>query len=467
MTNSSDMMNRLKSVLLRMDDCVFKEMAITVSGHEQSFTLIYSQSICPTWNVLQFVTSERLLMITNTANERDSASLQQQNMTLIRGKASVDELLTQVTQHILAGQLIIHHMNQDSFFAIPLGQMPKRQPSESNMDVSVRGPRDGFVEDIDVNVALIRKRIQSTDLKCEKFTIGSITQTKVALLYIAGIIQENVLANVRKRIEQTQMQSLTSINQFESRLHKRSLFPLFQYSGRPDYTAEALLDGKFIILVDGNPSVSIAPNTLSLLIKSAEDLHFTTISFAFLGISLRIFGFFVAVFLPGLWASLVGYHHEQIPFPLLATITVSRTGLPISAIMEIFLILLLFELFREAGLRLPKNIGQTLTVVGGIIIGEAAIRAGLLSPLLLVIASSTAVASFTLSNQELLSATSILRIFVLLLASVLGFFGFFIGLYITLTYISSLKSFGVHVMTPWSKLNIAQLMPKFFKTKNS
>jgi spore germination protein KA len=467
MTNSSDVMNRLKSALLRMDDCIFKEMTIAVSGHEQSFTLIYSQSICPTWNVLQFVTSERLLMVTNAANERGSHSSQQHNMTLIRGQSSSNELITQVTQHILSGQLIIYHMNQDCFFAIPLGQLPKRQTSESNMEVSVRGPRDGFVEDIDVNVALIRKRIQSTDLKCEKYIIGSITQTKVALVYMEGIIQENVLANVRNRIEQTQMQSLTSNNQFESRLHGRSLFPLFQYSGRPDYTAEALLDGKFVILVDGNPSVSIAPNSLSMIIKSAEDMYFTSISFTFIGISLRIFGFFIAVFLPGLWASLVGYHHEQIPFPLLATITVSRTGLPLSAIMELFLILLLFEMFREAGLRLPKNIGQTLTVVGGIIIGEAAIRAGLLSPILLVIASSTAVASFTLSNQELLSVTSVLRIFVLLLSSILGFFGFFIGLYVTLTYLSSLKSFGVHVMTPWSKVRITGLIPKFLKTKNS
>jgi len=243
---------------------------------------------------------------------------------------------------------------------------------------------------------------------------------------------------------------------------KLTLFPLTHYTGRPDFAAECLLNGRFILIVDGNPSVIIGPVNLFLLLKSPEDASFPFLSVN-MGRMLRFIGLLVTIFLPGFYIALTSFHMDQLPFPLVATISVGRMGLPMESGVEMFLIMLLMELFREAGVRLPSAIGQTLTVVGGLIIGDSAIRAGMVSPLMIVVIAVTVVAGATIVNQVMTSSVLILRFFSFVLGASLGIYGFILSIILFLIYLTDLKSFGIPYLTPLTPLNFKQALASLFK----
>ncbi|WP_280206886.1 spore germination protein [Brevibacillus sp. AY1] len=220
-----------------------------------------------------------------------------------------------------------------------------------------------------------------------------------------------------------------------------SLFPLLDYTGRPDYAIYMLVEKKVLVLVDGSPVALIGPTTLMEQIKSPEDDQYPII-YVWSERILRLGGIWIAIFLPGFWIALSAYNIEEFPFQLLATVTQGRMGLPFSAPMELFGILFIFEFLREAGARLPKTVGQTLALVGALIIGDASIRAGITSPSMLFIGSLTVVASFTLINQSLSGAVTVARFLVFFLAAILGMFGFIMSILIIVYYLSTLTSLG-------------------------
>lgn len=366
---------------------------------------------------------------------------------------------SQIVNEVFSGKLVVFFPTEKSFYLIDISQMPKRQPEESNTEVSLKGARDGFTEDIGTNVALIRKRLRTASLNHEQLIIGTRSQTKVSLLYIEDIARPEVIDEVRSRLNGLKVDALLNSGQLEEGISDSSLalFPLVDYIGRPDFATECLLKGRFIILVDGSPMALIAPCNLLELLKTPEDSYFPY-HFVIFERILRLIGLAIALFLPGFWVALTSYNMDQIPFPLLATVTNSRFGLPFSAPMEILLMLGMFELFREAGVRLPKAVGQTIAVLGGLIIGDASIRAGLTSPTMLVVSATTAVATFTLVNQTLSGTVSIIRIYILFWSSILGLLGFFVGMLSVVAYLSILESFGLPYLAPVSPLTTKDLM---------
>ncbi|MFC4099907.1 spore germination protein [Paenibacillus xanthanilyticus] len=367
----------------------------------------------------------------------------------LQGSPFVSEFLPgdegeEVLRCIFDGQLVVWRHHSGRFFAYNISNQPNRTPEESTMELSLKGPRDGFVEAIDVNTALIRKRLRTPRLQIENFRIGEASQTPVRLLYMKGITPPAVVDEARRRLKALDIQALHGAAELEEIISDRSmsLFPLMNYIGRPDFVVQSLMNGRFAILVDGSPAGLIAPANLAMLFKSPEDAHLPFFYVAFERI-LRLIGLSLAISLPGFWIALLAFNTDQIPLPLLATVTISRNGLPLSAQLELFLMMLMFEIFREAGVRLPRPVGQTVSVVGGLIVGDAAIRAGLTSPTMLVVTAVTAVATFTLVNQSLNGSVLIMRLYIMLISSILGLFGFFIGLFTVLLYISSLESFGM------------------------
>ncbi|MGM0939759.1 MAG: spore germination protein [Bacillota bacterium] len=339
----------------------------------------------------------------------------------------------------------------DHIYFFDTSNPPKRSPEESNAEVSLRGPRDAFIEDISSNVALVRKRLKTNSLTSKSFVIGKRSNTKVELVYFSDIQNKDMINEVTKRLNHIDIDILLSDNQLLGILGEShySLFPLMQSISRPDGVVSSLAIGRFAIFIDNVPNVIIAPGNLGLFLNTSEDEH-TPYYYATFELFLRLVGFMLSIFLPAFWVSLSAYNVDQIPFPLLATIAASRLGIPFNTTVELLLMLGLFELFREAGVRLPKPVGQTVAVVGGLIVGDAAIRAGLTSPTMLVISSITAVATFTLGNQALFGTVSIIRIGSILLSSLFGMFGFFISVFLTLGYLAKLESFGVPYLSPVS-----------------
>lgn len=365
----------------------------------------------------------------------------------------------EAVRHVMKGELLIYPLQEDAAYSIDLARPPQRRSEETNAEVSIRGPRDGFTESLDMNTALIRKRLQTEALKCKYYVIGRRSRTRVSMLYMGDLVQAGLLQDVERRLSAIDVDVLLNSGQFEELLGKRvmALFPVVAYTGRPDFAADALARGRVVLLMDGSPIALMVPVTFWMLLKTAEDAEQLTM-FGSLERVLRATGMFLAVILPGAFISLTNFHQDQIPFVLLSNIVQSRVGVPLPIAGEAIIMLLLFELLREAGARLPAAIGQTLTLVGGLIIGDAAIRAGITSPGMVVIIAVSAVASFTLVTQTLIGAVSIMRLVVLAVSSVLGLFGLLVSLFAILIVSCHIRSFGVPYMAPLEHFSLRNLV---------
>ncbi len=373
--------------------------------------------------------------------------------------------LDEVTKYVFNGKLIIYFETFNETFSIDIAKHPQRNPEEPNTEISVKGPRDGFIEEIPTNIALIRKRLKTNTLKVEKFCIGTRTQTDIALLYVKDIINEDTLKAIKDRLDSIpKIDALFSLYHLQDLLTEAQfkLVPIFNYTGRPDFAVQSLLQGRFTILMDGVPTAILAPVTLSYLTKSPEDDEYITLYVGFTR-ALRLIGLLLATFLPGFWVALVTFHQDQIPFVMLGTLAETRRGVPFPSPIEAFLMLGLFELFREAGMRLPSAIGQTLTVVGGLIIGQAAIQAGLTNPAMVVVMAIALVANFTLIDQSLIGTITVIRLLILVAASILGLFGEICFSFIVLIYLSNVTSFNIPYLAPISPLSFVDLFSAYLR----
>lgn len=427
---------------------------------EMETIFIYCDSLVDKKQINQIIIPQLEKMAQNNHYPFLKETIERYQQELEWTPLEVEEDLNSISLEIFNGNLVIHFPKWLTFFSISASNKPNRSTEQSNYETSIRGPRDNFIEDISTNVALIRKRLRHPTLSYQTYKLGKRTQTQVGLLYLEDVVNLEVLANIRKRLSLIDIDGIISSTQLQELISKQSLsiFPLSSDTSRPDFAVECLLQGRVVIIVDGSPLVIIAPVTITFLIKAAEDSHFNYLPISFARFY-RWIGFLFAVYLPGFWMALLAYHQDQIPFPLLATVTVARSGLPFPAPLELMIVLFLFEMFREAGQRLPAPLGQTLSVVGGLIIGDAAIRSGFISPSVIVITALSAIAGYTLVNQLLAGAVSILRGFVLICSIFMGLYGFMLAGFVITIYISRLRSFGI----PYLALVFPKSSSDFFK----
>lgn len=441
---------KLAELFRKSADVKTEKFEMGEEGRGQTVYLTYAEGLAESKQINQYVLP-RLEEMVNDARFGNGPDK--------RLELTAIERLEDVPNRVFSGQLAIFFEEADLMYSLDIANPPHREPQESSTEIAIKGPRDGFVEEAAANVALVRKRIRTNTLCHERFTIGSRTQSKVSLLYIDDIIHPDIINEARSRLQKIDIDALFGSSQLEQILsdYSPSLFPLLDHSSRPDYVADALIRGRFAVIADGAPIAIIGPANLTMLLKSPEDVYFP-FYFSSMGMLLRLLGLIISLLLPGFWVALASFNVEQLPYPLVATIGLSRIGLPFPAPLEAFLMLGMFELFREAGVRLPKAVGQTVAVVGGIVIGDAAIRAGLASTTLLVVAAITAVASFTLVNQSLVGSVSIVRLFILLCASILGMYGFILATISVVFYMSRLESFGVPFLAPISPVTWKDLV---------
>ncbi|MFC5403632.1 spore germination protein [Cohnella soli] len=429
------------------------------SPRELNPLLVYCDGMIDGALLSDFLYTKLPRLLADPSNDSSSPNIEppfvSQNIYRIREPNAVEQFVRQV----MSGNLVLFFELSREAFAIQMSNPPQRSPSESNTEISVKGPRDGFTESLETNIALIRKRLKTQELAIRYFQVGQRSATAVALLYMTDLADDNLVREASTRIQKIEIDGLISSQQLEEGLSDASLslFPLIEYMGRPDYITESLLLGRFAIVVDGSPMVLVGPTNLTALVKSPEDLHLP-FYYVFMERVLRLFGLVIAMFLPGFWVSVSAFNLDQIPFPLLATVVVSRLGLPLSGPIDLFLMIGMFELFREAGMRLPKAVGQTVAVVGGLIVGEAAISAGFTGPTTLVVSAVTAVATFTLVNQSLSGAVTVIRFAVLTASCAFGLLGFFLSMFGIVIYLSSLTSFGLPYLAPISPFRFRDTM---------
>ncbi|RKP57368.1 spore germination protein [Cohnella endophytica] len=392
------------------------------------------------------------------ASNSEETPDQSDRLPVMKLKKTIEDM----AEALFGGQLILYLAGNTDFWAVDISDVPKRALQESNTEISIKGPKDAFTEELFTNMGLIRKRLRTGLLFSELFVIGSLSKTRVSLLYLSHKANPDMIAEARERLNSLRTESVLSSGQLEQWLSNRtfSLFPLIDYIGRPDYVIETMLRGRFIVLVDGSPMALIGPSNFTELLKTPEDVHFPYYYVMFQR-ALRLIGLFLSIYLPGFWLAIATVNLDQIPLTLLSTVVVSRNGVPFPMILESLLLLFLFELLREAGIRLPKAVGQTVGIVGGLIIGESLIQAGLASPTLLVVVAISAVATFSLVNQSLSGTVSLLRIFIVLASAFLGIYGFLLAMFVILIYLCRLESFGVAFLDPITSLRFKEWLAAF------
>jgi hypothetical protein len=440
----------------RLEDLFAFSMDVTIQTYsygqngETEVTLAYSSGMTDTKTISDVVLPELQRAFTDSNSRAGGIDpARPANLPLKPFSAYVAD--GDIFEHLFEGYLVLAFSGMDTLFWMDIGNPPQRTTEETATEISIKGPRDGFTENVMINVALIRKRIRCKTLVCEFMKLGVRTRTKIAVMYIKDIIAPQYPNIVRERLSRINVDGIYSTQQIEELIvdEQRSLMPLLDYTGRPDFVVASLLNGRFVIIVDGNPIVLIGPTSFILQMKSPEDFHFQHAYDSFSRV-IRLTSLLVTLILPSAWVSLVAFNQDQLPFRMVATITVARLGLPLPAQMELFLMLVLIEIFREAGMRMPEKIGSTLTVVGGLIIGDAAVRAGLVSPSSVVVGALTAVSSYTLVNQGLNMGVTLIRFALYFISCFFGMYGLIIGFIGFVYYLSRLRSFGLPYLSPYS-----------------
>ncbi|KRF41839.1 spore germination protein [Paenibacillus sp. Soil787] len=324
-----------------------------------------------------------------------------------------------------------------------------RSVEEPTTQSVVRGPREGFTELISTNAALIRRKIKDPNLWMESMTVGRVTKTDVAIMYMNGIVNDKLVAEARIRLGRIDIDAIFESANIEELIQDETYtpFPTLYNTERPDVIAAGIMEGRIAILVDGTPFVLMAPALFTQFYQSAED-YYQRADFATLLRFLRYICFFISLLAPSLYIAVTTFHQELLPSSLLISLAAQREGIPFPAFIEAVVMEVTFEILREAGVRLPKTVGQAVSIVGALVIGQAAVEAGLVSPAMVIIVAITAIANFVIPSFNMGITIRILRFLLMLIAASFGLYGVTVGLIAIVLHLCSLRSFGVPYMSP-------------------
>lgn len=350
---------------------------------------------------------------------------------------------------LLSGNTVFLIDGCNRFFSILSNSDEGRTVKEPTSQTIIRGPKDGFNEKINTNILLIRKRIKNKDLRVENMTIGSVTKTTVSLMYIHKIAKEEIIQEIRDRLGKIEIDGMLESGYIEELIKddRYSLFPTFLNSEKPDSVVAALLEGKVAILVDGTPYVLTVPALMIDFLQVSEDYYHHYVVSSMMRL-FRFIAFFLTLLVPAAYIAVTTYHQEMIPTPLLFSLAAQREGVPFPAFFEALLMEITFEILREAGVRMPRAVGPAISIVGALVLGQAAVEAGIISAAMVIIVSITAISSFAIPNYEMSNAIRVIRFALMILAGMLGLYGVFMGLIVMVLHLCKIKSITVPYLTP-------------------
>ncbi len=371
--------------------------------------------------------------------------------------ADISEVITmnEIVQFILSGDALILVDGFEKALRISVRGMANRGVPTSENEVAIRGSKESFSEALSINRVLLRRRIKDTNLKIKQVKVGIRSMTDVAIVYLDDVAKPEVLLDIENRIKKYTIDGIFDSGMLEQLLERNvfSPFPEFQATERPDKAASAIVEGRVAILVDNSPMALLVPTTLNSFFQASDDSYNRWEVATFTRI-LRYFGAFLTMALPGLYIAVINYQAEVLSSAMALSFAAARDGVPFSVLFEVIMMEVAFELLLEAGIRLPGPMGSTLGIVGGLIIGDAAVNANLVSPIVVIVIALTAISAFTVPNEAFASAFRLIRYLIILLSAFLGLYGFILGMMILLIHLSGLKSFGVPYLVPFAASGI-------------
>lgn len=359
--------------------------------------------------------------------------------------------LNEAMDAMLAGNAVLFVDGYDRALKIGSKGYPGLGVAVSESEKVLRGSREAFSESVKLNTALIRKRVRSTGLKVEEHFVGFRSHTVTALVYEETLVRPELLEGIRSELEALSVDAVPDSGILEQLTghFSWSPFPQFQATERPDRAAMAVLEGRIALLSDNSPVALLLPATLNSLMQTGDD-YYGGYQIASLLRCIRYLSIVLAFSLPGLYLAVTGFHPQLLPAALSLSLAEARAGVPFSGLTEVLFLELSFELLREAGLRMPGAIGNTIGIVGGLIIGQAAVSANLLSPIVVIVSALTALGSFSIPNEELSESFRLFKYGMILLCGFFGIYGFVLGWLLLMIHLCSLKSFGIPYLMPFT-----------------
>lgn len=456
----------IKSILEGSNDIVYREFKIGGLDGRRAF-LFYIDGMADKILLDNFVITPLMLtarIVKPDYEEIKNRLLEAAQFTAI-SSSDFKEIKT-IEEAIIAalsGDSALIIDESDSAFSISSRAWPTRGISEPSSETVIRGSRDGFTETIRMNTALVRRRIRDPRFKvCQKH-IGTRSKTDIAIMYIDDIVDKKILDELNKRLDNINIDSVIDSGYVQQFIEDRAFtfLPEVQATERPDTVAASIYEGRVAILVDNSPQALIIPVTIQSFLQSPEDYYMKPVIATFTRI-LRSFAAIVSVISPAFYIAVTSYHQDMIPNKLAISIAASREGVPFPAYMETLIMIVILELLLEAGIRLPRPIGSTIGIVGGLIIGQAAVAAGIVSPIMIIVVALTAVASFAIPNYDFAAAARIMRLIFILGASIFGLYGIMLAYIGIMIHMVNLKSFGVPYLAPFAPFEKEDMKDSLF-----
>lgn len=368
----------------------------------------------------------------------------------------------EVQKSILGGDAVVIVDGTDGYLICSVRKWDKRAIAEPPTSTVMRGPREGFIEDVKTNLSLIERRLKSPSLAVEKMTIGRLSQTTVALVYLADVASPEVVNAVRDKLEKIDIDALTDSHYIQPYLEERP-FSIFHQTGvteKPDIVTAKLLEGRVAIVVDGSPMVVTVPFMVIEDYQSSEDYYERPSLSTFLRI-LRLVSIFFAVLLPGVYVALQEYHYSMIPLRFLITVMTAVNGIPLPPLLEIMFVILLFEVIREASVRMPRAVGMAMSIVGALVLGETAVKAGIISSPAVMITALSSIALYVAPNQE--GTLTLLRVAFTALGGLGGMYFMLVGMLYLVLYLCSMGGFGTPYLAPLAPFVPGDLKDSFYR----
>lgn len=433
----------------------------TISLKAESISLFYIKELSDLTVISEFV----IKPLISQNNEMQIGAMQASN-NISASECTLDCDDQRIEQYILDGMTVVLFSSDSQYLVVNTKKIEKRNVSEPEATYTMRGPRDAFIENIETNLSLIRYRIKDAALRLDEMQAGTRTKTRIAVLYLEDVANQTCVSEIKKRISAINVDGLSSSGELQNFLlnKKNRLFPQMGVIERSDMACGALLEGKVVVIMDGSPWALVAPKVFSEFLWSCDDLYSSSLLGLFMK-SLRVLALALSFVVSSVYVAIVSFHNDVLPASYMIAIAQSRAKVPFNALLEVLLIEIIGELIRESLVRVPKKIGTAIGIVGAIIIGQAAVAAGVFSPLILIVISLSLIASFVPSDHTIVDPFRILKFLLIIASGTFGFHGFTLVIVLILAQLVSINTFGVPYIAPAAPFNFKDLIESFFYYK--
>ena len=459
-------LKQIKAILSKCSDVIYREF-VFAQNEQLRLALIYTDGMSDKAQISEQIMRALALEVPMVVPGQEITKARALEFIKQRGLCvhQINETgkLQDVIHAILSGDTVLQVDGHATAIINGARGWEARKIAEAESEPTVRGSRESFTETLRVNTSLIRRRIKSPNLKIEALRLGEVTDTDVVIAYIEGIVNDKLVAEVKSRLERIKVDAILESGYIEELIEDNpwSPFPTVNHSEKPDRVAAMLLEGRIALLVDGTPFALTVPNLFVEYLQASED-YYERFLFTSTVRLIRFLAMIISLTLPSLYIAVVSFHYELLPTTLLLSFAAQHEAVPFPVFISVLIMEITFEILREAGIRLPRPIGQAVSIVGALVMGEAAIRAGLVAPSTVIVVAMTGIASFTFSYSVSI-AFRLLRFALMVLTAALGLFGLISGLAIIVIHLCTLRSFGVPFLSPIAPTTGVDLKDVFFR----